>query len=397
MTESPADCIFEPGERSETRPMRHTEGLWSHLNRRGSPGYDGVRALINDWYAHVPQGKGRRDLFAKLRSNRSDIWHAGFWELYLHEAISRAGYELEIEPDIPGSSRHPDFLVRGQGHEFYVEALAITEDPSSPVERRRKYIYDYLNESPHPNFWLSFSIRREGTTAPPVRRLLADITRWLDGLDPDATPPGTELEWHDGDWWINLTALGKSPAARAIQSDFLIGIYSGWAGRSDMGTRMREKLHPKATRYGKLDKPYLIALTASSCLAEDKELVEALLGPEEVQYLEGQPGSAKVKRKRDGLFMGVGGAQNTRVAGLIVAWNVACTHIGLIRPTLWLNPWASPDRSFSAPLPFDGVVIDPETATVTSQPQGFDPLPYFGLPADWPGFEDRPIGRRRIV
>jgi hypothetical protein len=395
--EPSADCIFEPGERTETRPMRHTEGLWAHLNRRGSPGYDGVRELINDWYSHVPQGKGRRDLFAKLRSSRGDTWYAGFWELYLHEAISRAGYELEIEPDVPGSSRHPDFLVRGHGHEFYIEALAITEDPSSPVERRRRHIYDYLNESPHPNFWVSFSIRREGASAPPVRRLLADITRWLDGLDPDITPSDTSFDWHHGGWWIHLRALAKSPEARTFRSDGLIGIQSGWAGPSDMGSRIREKLHSKATRYGKLDKPYLIALTASSFLAEDEELVTALLGPEEVQYLEGQPGSAQVVRKRDGLFMAAGGAQNRRVAGLIVAWNVTCTHIGFIRPTLWLNPWVSPDRSFSAPLPFDRMAIDSETAAVTPQPQDFDPLPYFGLPADWPGFEDRPIGTRRIL
>jgi hypothetical protein len=377
--------------------MRHTEGLWAHLNRRASPGYEGVRELINDWYSHVPQGKGRRDVFAKLRSNRGDIWYAGFWELYLHEAVSRAGYELEIEPDIPGSSRHPDFLVRGQGHEFYVEAVAITEDPSSPVERRRKHIYDYLNESPHQNFWLSFSIRREGSSAPPVRQMLAAINRWLDGLDPDAASPTPEIDWQHGDWWITLRALAKSPEARTFRSDGLIGIQSGWAGRSDMGARIREKLHSKATRYGQLDRPYLIALTASSFLARDEELVTALLGQEVIQFIEGQPGSEQFVRQRDGLFMGPAGAQNTRVAGLIVAWNVTCTHIGLIRPALWLNPWASTDRTFSAPLPFDRMVIDPETGVVTPQPHDFDPLPYFGLPADWPGFEERPIGTRRIL
>jgi len=227
--------------------------------------------------------------------------------------------------------------------------------------------------------------------------MLADINRWLDGLDPDATPPSPEIEWRDGDWWIHLRALAKSLKARTFRSDGLIGMRSGWAGFPDMGTRIREKLHSKATRYGKLDKPYLIALAASTFLANDEELVEALLDPEAFQDNEGQPGSAQVVRKRYGLFVRSGGAQNTRVAGVIVAWNVACTHIGLIRPALWLNPWASPDRSFSAPLPFDRMAIDPETAVLTPQPQGFDPLPYFGLPADWPGFEDRPIGTRRIM
>ncbi len=138
-------------------------------------------------------------------------------------------------------------------------------------------------------------------------------------------------------------------------------------------------------------------MTAGSFLAQDDDLASALLGPEVVEDSEGRPDSAELLRKRDGLLMGPDGPQNTRVAGLIVAWNVACSHIGLIRPTLWLNPWVLPDRSFSAPLPFDRMAIDPATAGVTTQPQDFDPLQYFGLPPDWPGFEDRPIGTRRIL
>lgn len=398
MTAHSADRIFEPGERTWTEPMRHTEGLWSHLNKRGSPGYDGVRALIDDWYGRVRQGQGRRDLGAKLRSNVSETWHAGFWELYLHESLSRAGYELDIEPSIAGSPRRPDFLARGHGHEFYVEALAVLEDQSSAERRRQAHIYDYLNDHPHPSFSLGLQFHRMGATGPHLRRLVGDVTRWFDGLDPDATPFGASIDWREGEWEIELLALPKPVAARGIPGGRLIATYSGWTGWSDMGTRIRTKLHSKATRYGRLDKPYLIALTVSSFLAENDDLESALLGPEVVQYYEEQPGSARVVRKHDGLFMAKGGRpQNTRVSGLIVAWNVTCTHIGLIRPATWLNPWAQAELRFEAPLPFDRVVIDPATGGVSAEPSDFEPLPYFGLPPNWPGFEDRLIGRRRIV
>jgi hypothetical protein len=76
----------------------HTETYRGHLDRRASPGYDNVRALINDWFADVPDGprtsKGRLDLGAKLRSSEDDTWRAGFWETYLHESLRRAGYDL---------------------------------------------------------------------------------------------------------------------------------------------------------------------------------------------------------------------------------------------------------------------------------------------------------------
>lgn len=390
--------IFEPGDRTDTRPKRDIQGIWEHLNKRGSPGYDGVRALINDWYARIPQGKGKRDLFDKLVSKKSESWHAGFWELYLHESLSRAGYELEIEPDIAGSTRHPDFLVIGHGQEFYVEAAAVTEDITKAADRRTQHIYQYLDPHPHPNFWLGLDINDEGNSGPHLRRLLADVTKWFDGLDPDQTPYGSSIEWSDGDWNIDLIALPKSQASRGkIEPDRLIGMRSGGVGWSDMSDRIRQKVHSKATRYGELGKPYLIALTVNSALVEEDDLASALLGPEVVEYYEQQPGSARLVRKRDGLLMGPGGPRNTRVSGLLVAFNVACTHVGLVRPALWPNPWVRPEIAFTAPLPFDRVEIDPSTTAMAHATSDFDPLPYFELAPDWPGFEDPLIGRRRIT
>ena len=34
-----SERIFEPGERTNARAMRHAEGLYEHLDRRGGPGY----------------------------------------------------------------------------------------------------------------------------------------------------------------------------------------------------------------------------------------------------------------------------------------------------------------------------------------------------------------------
>jgi hypothetical protein len=210
------------------------------------------------------------------------------------------------------------------------------------------------------------------------------VRRWFDGLDPDATPSGTEMVWECGDWVIGLYAQAKSPAARARLGGQLLGMYVGWAGRSNMGPKVREKLHAKATRYATLDKPFLIALTAGSTLVRNPEIVEALLGREASANYEDHltPASGP---KLDGLFISAGRPRHTRVSGLIVALGVFCTDIGKTRPSVWPNPWASPDRAFTAPLPFDRVLIDPSMGSITPEPSDFDPLPYFGLPSDWPG------------
>jgi len=391
MSGGKSDLIFEPGERTSRRRMRHTESYRQHLDGRGGPGYDKVRELVNDWFAHVPEGpatsKGRLDLLRKLRSAEDETWRAGFWELYLHESLRRMGYDLHIEPDIADSARHPDFLARGNGHEFYVEAAAITRDQMAWKSRRFNQIYDYLLYHPHPSFWLSVQLRHEGGTDPHLRRLLGDVQRWLDGLDPDTAPSGTTIEWSDGDWLMDLRAIAKSPTARTAGGETLIGFWSPGAMRLDTKERIVQKLHSKATRYGELGLPYLIALTANSFFLEDEDVVAALLGSE-ARY--NGTDSTRPLTKGDGFFVGVGGPQNTRVSGVLVGWDALPTNLAVTRPVLWLNPWTPKELRFAAPLLWDHVITDPATGTVTPEQSDFDALTFFGLPPDWPGYETRP-------
>lgn len=386
--ERATDTIFEVGERTDRRPKAYKESLRDFYDRCPSPACDNIRALINDWFSRVPGGKGRRDLRARLRSTDDDTWVGSFWELYLHESLGRAGYELDIEPDVAGSKNHPDFLARGHGHEFYVEALAVIEDEIRASWRRHKNTYDYLNERPHPNFWLGIQFIAEGAGDPPLKRLRHDVTAWLDGLDPDTTSLGTVTEWHDGDWTIELTAYPKSPRARGASGGPLLASPSGVSGYADLAGRMLERLHEKATRYGRLGKPYLIALAINTIIADGEDLIGALLGPVIVRLSENEADPVEVFRDRAGLFMGAGGEQNTRVSGLIVARNAWPERVGELRPAVWLNPWSPPDLLFVAPIPWPHVAIDPTTGQLTGELPDFDPLAYFGLSPDWPGFDD---------
>ncbi|MFI5259730.1 MAG: hypothetical protein ACHQ01_09005 [Candidatus Limnocylindrales bacterium] len=386
MPESANDIIFEAGERTDGRPKAYKESLRDFYDRCPSPACDNIRSLINEWFCRVSRGKGRRDLHARLGSTDDNTWVGAFWELYLHESLRRAGYELDIEPDVAESENHPDFLARGRGHEFYVEALAVLEDEIRAGERRHKNTYDYLNERPHPNFWLGIQFIAEGAADPPLKRLRHDVTAWLDEFDPDTTPLVTVTEWRDLDWTIELTAYPKSPRVRGVPGGPLLSAPSGVSGSSDLAGPMRERLHEKATRYGRLGKPYLIALAINTTIADRDDLTDALLGPVAVRVSGNEDDPVEVFRLRAGLFMGAGGEQNTRVSGLIVARNAWPERVAALRPAVWLNPWSPPDLRFVAPVPWSHVAIDPTTAQLTGEPSDFDPLAYFGLSPGWPGF-----------
>jgi hypothetical protein len=163
----------------------------------------------------------------------------------------------------------------------------------------------------------------------------------------------------------------------------------------DISARIRNALRSKASRYGPLNRPYLVALTVSTIFADDYNITQALLGPEVVQFSPSHPESSTLVRARDGLLMRRNGPQNKRVSGFVFAWNVSPTTLMHFRPQLWLNPWAPPERRLAAPLPWDRVVIDGTTGVTATEPTDFDTLAFFDLPDDWPGYEERPFGWRR--
>jgi len=398
------DRVFEGWQRTDTRHMRHSESARWHLDRRAGAPWQRIRDLYDAWFANVDQSssneKGRSALLDKLHSQRDDSFAAGFWELYLHESFIRLGYQVQLEPDIPGSAKHPDFLVRSPDGSFYVEAAVVIADRFAGTRRRRAKMFDYLNEHPHPNFLIWIDFRREGKQPVPLRKLVRDITQWLDSLDPDAPESLPKLvDWVHDDWVIELTPMAKKPHARGEyrQHGELIGVYPMESGLSDVADRMRHKLASKATRYGRLDRPYLVALATNSVSSVgEEEVARALLGPEQWRIPTSSDVATEVIRARDGLLMSRSGPRHARVSGFILVSNVAATHLPLAKPEVWLNPWAPEDRRFTGVLPWAHVEVDPETGILTRGEDSFDPLAFFGLPVGWPGFEDPPFGTMPI-
>jgi hypothetical protein len=79
----------------------------------------------------------RRAAAAGLQGKDDEQFESAFWELYLHEAYLRSGYGLTIHPEVAGTSRHPDFLVEGNGARFYLEAVRACASAASVGEEKR--------------------------------------------------------------------------------------------------------------------------------------------------------------------------------------------------------------------------------------------------------------------
>jgi hypothetical protein len=108
---------------------------------------------------------------------------------------------------------------------------------------------------------------------------------------------------------------------------------------------IRPGLKKKASRYGELDLPYVVAIDCLSMYHREEGVIDALLGEPYVAFTRQADGSMKEEHRRrpDGVWYGPpnGQPQNTRMSGVLAffridAWNFV-TKNGLFIP----NPWAS--------------------------------------------------------
>lgn len=150
---------------------------------------------------------------------------------------------------------------------------------------------------------------------------------------------------------------------------------------------VRAALCNKATRYGELDLPYLVAINVTDEHIDRIDIMNALFG-EEFLEIRVNPDSSIHQtpgRKRDGAWFGPAGPRNTRVSGVVIANDLTEWTIHH-NPILIHNPYAT------RPLPVEDwrlpqLVPDELKQRLVDRP-GMDIIDLLKLPKPWPPLDN---------
>ena len=286
-----------------------------------------------------------------MKARLKNDFAAGSLELFLHSYFHSHSYVLDAHPTVYGSTRKPDFLVRKGECEFYLEGTIIRDesDKEAAKQRVKGALIDAINSIDAPNFflWLKDFTIKPGKQ-PAARKLKGFLKRELPKYDPDAVTKiitgssvadGPLLRFEDATIVVRISLLPRSEAARGKAGYRPIGAYpieTRWGGATDA---LRQSINDKATRYGDLDRPYIICANyIGKWGAEEEDILDALFGTTQYTVTMDRPSPIE-SRKADGVFMGPKGPWNTRVSGVIVSelfpWNLPSARF-----ELYHNPWA---------------------------------------------------------
>lgn len=375
--------LFDEGARTDQSYKHHRETNWEFLNRAQRVEFENVRNLLEEWFQRLPPD-AKRLLEGGLKSASQEQFRSAFFELYLHETFIRLGFDVEVHPTVSGRATRPDFLIRGPHGIFYVEAKAFGPAQSTRAqESREEAIYEALDDTNSPNFFLMVDQHSAGPSSPNVTPLKSKLERWLSLLDPDSVQAELDrtksldrlpaFPWEEAGWSFTFRAMPKAKA-RGRAGVRTLGNRPFRFSWPNAVERLRQALKDKQTRYGRLTHPYVIALSLNWDM-DSEDVADALYGTS-VAVVDPLRRVTE-HRKNDGIW-----SSGAPIAGLIVARDLWPWSIASQAPTLWHRPDQTIEFSKEAPwrqghLEPDGVHchVDSPKAEVAA---------FFGVWANWP-------------
>ncbi len=343
--------LFDEIERTYAGPARYSQPKFDYLNRSARRQVEAIRNVMEQWFAEYP-ARDQPDLRGRIRSpdNRQHI--AAFFELYVYVLFRRLEFGVERHTSTVGRMTRPDFkLMRAADAAFLEATLAAPSDREVAAANRENRVYDVLDQMDSPNFFVGLEVVGEPQTDLPAARMRAFLTRELGKLDPDGVAAAFDRggqqavpRWRfkHGEWEVEFSPIPKSPEARGKPGVRPLGYrmfgpeyVNSWEG-------IVGALRSKATRYGELDLPYVVAVNVIDDFADDVDIVEALFGQEEVliRGAVGQGFQTEYRRRPNGLWAGPTGPVHTGVSAILAVENFTYWDIARTAPVLWHNPWA---------------------------------------------------------
>ena len=291
--------LFDDMKRTDASSRQRNEPFFAYLNRTADPGATEIRGRLESWFERFPV-EARDDIRRRFRGDDDQDHRGAIFELFIHELLTRLDCMVEVHPDIPGKKSRPDFIARHGDCPFYVEAKVIDprRSPFAPNPLEEDAVAK-INELTSLHFYifavvngkLSTSLSREKVARPFAELLDAhdpdEIRSLIDRKGPFAAPSRTIK---CGSWSLQGWLEPIAPEKRGDDRTRTLVIGPARTEGCDSSTPIQRAVQKKASKYGRLDAPLVVAVNVSDPFLDKNAEMEALFGKEQVTYFEERPG-----------------------------------------------------------------------------------------------------------
>ena len=321
-----------------------------------------VRETLEDWFTRYPANH-QASLRGEFRSKLESKHDAAFFELLLHELLRRRGCTVEVHPSVPGATTKPDFLVTPpSGEAFYLEATVVSDQSKEEAgrEQLQHELEDALDGIDSPDFSFAVVTRDFPEGSRPIRSVVDRIRRGLPDLDYDVFMekwPSLDLEngprWRldepgwcqDGRGWeVDVYPVPRPPELRGTPNERPVFLRSA-AEMVEVHPEvaLKEALEDKSSKYGDLDRPFVIAVNYTGGLnIVEMEILNGLLGTRRLRVETGPDGHRTTPwRDSDGFWGYTGNPLHQGVSAVLMFNRAKPDNAATTRAAVFGHPWAS--------------------------------------------------------
>ena len=320
-----------------------------------------IRRNLETWFKRFPHS-AQKDLQGRFQSKDNHQHEGAFFELFLHELLTRLGFAIDVHPVIADVDTHPDFLICHEGRSLYLEATTVGQR-SGPFTRspNEQNVIDSLNTLCSPHFYIGVHMKgelkktlREKDVTRPFKELVVahdpvDVQRLFEEKGMYATP-SERIEC--GNWslegWLYPISPESREKGRGRQQIVIEPYRATW---TDSVTPVRKALRKKASHYGKLDLPLIVAVNARDIFYNGRDNnLDVLFGKQQLLYSVENPDlPPQMDRESDGIWPRYSKIDAVMAFQKVDMWNVQNASV-----CLYLNPYkrsdpALPDILFRLP------------------------------------------------
>jgi len=240
-----------------------------------------------------------------LKSRFRKTFYDCFYELFIFTLFKSLGFEIEIHPILPDSLKRPDFLIKKQDLEIYIEAKSVNglSQKEEAYEHFVNKFYDDLNKvriKGHILQLVSLDIKTQ--KQPSTKKIIEHLETEANMLiSRDAIDD--EVITYDADDIRLIVKLLLLRNKSKIYADRPIGIHPMEVYYDGGEDYIRNAISNKGKKYGRLGKPFIICINAIDSNVNGQEDIEsAIWGSIAMAYKEGVEDSGSLVHLDNGVF-----------------------------------------------------------------------------------------------
>ena len=354
--------LFDQIKRSQRNSDERVVSIFQYLNQYGS---SALLNAVESWFVHYPE-EHRHDLRSRFRSDNNDNHDGALFELACHEILLCEGFVPEIHPEVPGSRKRPDFLIRESDKKCYFEVTVTgTRDGPFELHPNEQGVIDHLNSLTPQDFCIGIEFEGELTTTLSRRKIVAPFEDLLQNHTRDEVvnitkgrrrnAPSVTIrhgDWVAKGWLVPIT----DPEIGTRRSQIVM--YPFKAARTNVVGRVKTAINDKRKRYGDLDAPLVIAVNVRDIFYNgfDNDM-GILIGQQAISYSPSDPDIPSVITRRDN---GIWSRQH-KVDAVLICSCFDILNLRNLTARLYVNP-----RTDSSNLP-NSLLRIPRTEWIDGQ------------------------------